>query len=216
MSRRSQDIPIRPRYGYADEAGGEDAASSSHKLQQRNNACGTPASYSEIPFLAQYAGPVPEHVLQDITPTAGKVPPPGSESYMNLDSGEDDDHDDDDGEEEDEEEPSNSNSKDSSNEPSKPSTNRPKSLQSSEYILPYFTPVSTSDQLRSISLRAGGRRRHEQHRRDASFRGPQSGVEAARRHGPQQLRADNALRADFTFPAITQRARGGRQCAERH
>ncbi|EDW68818.1 BLOC-1-related complex subunit 6 isoform X1 [Drosophila virilis] len=129
MSRRSQDIPIRPRYGYADEAGGEDAASSSHKQQQRNNACGTPASYSEIPFLAQYAGPVPEHVLQDITPTAGKVPPPGSESYMNLDSGEDDDHDDDDEEEEDEEEPSNSNSKDSSNEPSKP-TNRPKSLQS--------------------------------------------------------------------------------------
>ncbi|XP_064546191.1 BLOC-1-related complex subunit 6 [Drosophila montana] len=126
MSRRSQDIPIRPRYGYVDEAGGEDA-STSHKLQQRNNACGTPASYSEIPFLAQYAGPVPDHVLQDLTPTASKVPPPGNESYMNLDSGEDDDNDDDD--DEDEEDPSNSNSKDSSNEPSKP-TSRPKSLQS--------------------------------------------------------------------------------------
>ncbi|KAL7732737.1 hypothetical protein ACLKA6_005882 [Drosophila palustris] len=123
MSRRSQDIPIRPRYGYADEAEGEEAAASyNNKMQQRNN-CGTPASYSEIPFLAQYAGPVPDHVLQDITPTANKVPPIGSgnESYVNLDSGEDDD--------EEEEEQSNSNSKDSSGELSKPSS-RPKSLQS--------------------------------------------------------------------------------------
>jgi len=125
MSRRSQDIPIRPRYGYTDEAEGDEAAAShNNKMQQRNN-CGTPASYSEIPFLAQYAGPVPDHVLQDITPTANKVPPMDNESYVNLDSGEDDN------DEEEEEEQSNSNSKDSSGELSKPSS-RPKSLQSSE------------------------------------------------------------------------------------
>ncbi|XP_062131356.1 BLOC-1-related complex subunit 6 [Drosophila sulfurigaster albostrigata] len=130
MSRRSQDIPIRPRYGYTDEAEGEEAATNHNKVPQQRNNCGTPASYSEIPFLAQYAGPVPDHVLQDITPTAKKVPPLGSgnESYVNLDSGDDDNDDDDDDEDEDEE-PSNSNSKDSSGELSKPS-NRPKSLQS--------------------------------------------------------------------------------------
>ncbi|KAH8302271.1 hypothetical protein KR044_004778 [Drosophila immigrans] len=119
MSRRSQDIPIRPRYGYTDEADGDKPP------QQRNN-CGTPASYSEIPFLAQYAGPVPDHVLQDITPTAHKLPlGSGNESYVNLDS----DNDDDDDEDEEEEDPSNSNSKDSSGELSKPAS-RPKSLQS--------------------------------------------------------------------------------------
>lgn len=128
MSRRSQDIPIRPRYGYSEEADGEDASTSHNK--QRNNAC-TPASYSEIPFLAQYAGAVPEHVLQDLTPTAGKVPPAGSDSYMNLDSGEDENEEE---EEDEDEEPSNSNSKDSkdsSNELSKHS-GHPQTTQSSE------------------------------------------------------------------------------------
>ncbi|KAH8372514.1 hypothetical protein KR093_011846 [Drosophila rubida] len=131
MSRRSQDIPIRPRYGYTDEAEGDEAAAShNNKLPQQRN-CGTPASYSEIPFLAQYAGPVPDHVLQDITPTANKVPPGsnGNESYVNLDSGDDDNDDDDEDDDEEDEEPSNSNSKDSSAELSKRS-GRPKSLQS--------------------------------------------------------------------------------------
>lgn len=129
MSRRSQDIPIRPRYGYSEEADGEDATTS-HK--QRNNAC-TPASYSEIPFLAQYAGAVPDYVLQDLTPTAGKVPPAGNDSYTNLDSGEDENEEE---EEDEDEDPSNSNSKDSkdsSNELSKHSS-RPQATQSSECI----------------------------------------------------------------------------------
>ncbi|XP_032589204.1 BLOC-1-related complex subunit 6 [Drosophila mojavensis] len=127
MSRRSQDIPIRPRYGYSEEADGEDASTSHNK--QRSNAC-TPASYSEIPFLAQYAGAVPEHVLQDLTPTAGKVPPAGSDSYVNLDSGEDENEEE---EEDEDEDPSNSNSKDSkdsSNELSKHSS-QPQTTQSS-------------------------------------------------------------------------------------
>lgn len=132
MSRRSQDIPIRPRYGYSEEADGEDASTSHNK--QRSNAC-TPASYSEIPFLAQYAGAVPEHVLQDLTPTAGKVPPAGSDSYVNLDSGEDENEEE---EEDEDEDPSNSNSKDSkdsSNELSKHSS-QPQTTQSSKWLPP--------------------------------------------------------------------------------
>jgi len=82
----------------------------------------TPASsYTEIPFLAQYPGAVPEHVLQDLTPTAtGHAAIPGStktrpngEKYLNLDSGEDPDEEDDPLEEEDNSN-SNSNSKGSS------------------------------------------------------------------------------------------------------
>lgn len=133
MSRRSQDIPIRPRYGYADEGDGEESGmTGQNRAQSRSNCGATPASYSEIPFLAQYAGPVPEHVLQDITPTAGKPPTLGSESYVNLDSGEEenDDEDNDDDDEEEEEEQSNSNSKDSSGEATHKANSRPKSLQS--------------------------------------------------------------------------------------
>ncbi|EDW76860.1 uncharacterized protein Dwil_GK16433 [Drosophila willistoni] len=110
MSRRSQDIPIRPRYGYTeDEQAGEGVAQ-------------PPASsYTEIPFLAQYPGPVPEHVLQDITPTASRGPPHSQESYTNLDSGEE------------EEEESNSNSKDSSEDHAHAHKTRPKSQSSFPY-----------------------------------------------------------------------------------
>ncbi|XP_017066462.1 BLOC-1-related complex subunit 6 [Drosophila eugracilis] len=116
MSNRHQDIPIRPRYGYVNEESGQGEGAPA-----RSGA--TPASsYTEIPFLAQYPGAVPEHVLQDLTPTAaghpaisdnaGKVP--NGESYVNLDSGEDDDPAEEDDPEEEDNSNSNSNSKDSS------------------------------------------------------------------------------------------------------
>ncbi|XP_017841077.1 BLOC-1-related complex subunit 6 [Drosophila busckii] len=131
MSRRSQDIPIRPRYGYTTET--EEAAGDIHHnmSHQRGNNRVTPASYSEIPFLAQY----PHNVVQDITPTAVKLPPTdsGSESYVNLDSGEEDD----------DEDPSNSSSKDSSNELNR---GKPKSFQSK---LPYELDSNTNDATRS-------------------------------------------------------------------
>ncbi|KAH8234922.1 hypothetical protein KR032_005590 [Drosophila birchii] len=116
MSHRHQDIPIRPRYGYVDEESGPDS-------RQRSGGQTTPAaSYTEIPFLAQYPGAVPENVLQDLTPTAAPGNPlPGTttgESYVNLDSGAEDGEDEElDAEEEEEEEDNsntNSNSKDSS------------------------------------------------------------------------------------------------------
>ncbi|KAH8297714.1 hypothetical protein KR054_006510 [Drosophila jambulina] len=115
MSHRHQDIPIRPRYGYVDEENGPEN-------RQRPGAGGqsTPASsYTEIPFLAQYPGAVPENVLQDLTPTAEPANLPGTsgESYVNLDSAEDGEDEDLDPEEEEEEEDNsntNSNSKDSS------------------------------------------------------------------------------------------------------
>ncbi|BFF98428.1 BLOC-1-related complex subunit 6 [Drosophila madeirensis] len=107
MTRRSQDIPIRPRYGYTEEENEQG------EHMQRTNSATPASSYTEIPFLAQYPGAVPEHVLQDITPTAGNTNglpgQGGGESYVNLDSGEEEDQpegDDDD-----------SNSKDSSGEP---------------------------------------------------------------------------------------------------
>ncbi|KAH8303807.1 hypothetical protein KR018_008183 [Drosophila ironensis] len=113
MSHRHQDIPIRPRYGYGEEESGGERAGA------------TPASsYTEIPFLAQYPGPVPEHVLQDLTPTASGNPMSGGEgngeSYVNLDSGEEEEEAEDElrdpGEEEDNSN-TNSNSKDSSGDP---------------------------------------------------------------------------------------------------
>ncbi|KAH8349610.1 hypothetical protein KR084_002733 [Drosophila pseudotakahashii] len=118
MSHRHQDIPIRPRYGYVDE----EAAGQAEGAAGRS---GTGASYTEIPFLAQYPGAVPEHVLQDLTPTAAGHPGmgqpgntahkgPNGESYVNLDSGEDDAEEEDDPLEEEDNSNSNSNSKDSS------------------------------------------------------------------------------------------------------
>lgn len=157
MSRRSQDIPIRPRYGYAEEGDGEESSAVQNRAAQ--SRCGaTPASYSEIPFLAQYAGPVPEHVLQDITPTAGGKPPTlGSESYVNLDSGEEENDEDDDEDDDEEEEQSNSNSKDSSGEAThKAASGRPKSLQSCRCPLPpplySHLPIDANPLPSSISL----------------------------------------------------------------
>ncbi|XP_017057793.1 BLOC-1-related complex subunit 6 [Drosophila ficusphila] len=120
MSHRHQDIPIRPRYGLDEEANSQ--AEVSGPSSARSGA--TPASsYTEIPFLAQYPGAVPDHVLQDLTPTAvGNPAMPGSagrapngESYVNLDSGEDDEEaEENDPAEEEDNSNSNSNSKDSS------------------------------------------------------------------------------------------------------
>lgn len=118
MTHRHQDIPIRPRYGYVDEDSGQEN-------RQRSGGAGTAAgqttpasSYTEIPFLAQYPGAVPDSVLQDLTPTAGPGNPlPGTsgESYVNLDSGaEDGDEEELDPEEEEDNSNTNSNSKDSS------------------------------------------------------------------------------------------------------
>ncbi|XP_016934333.3 BLOC-1-related complex subunit 6 [Drosophila suzukii] len=119
MSHRHQDIPIRPRYGYVDEESGQAEGAAG-----RPGSGATPASsYTEIPFLAQYPGAVPEHVLQDLTPTAaghpvvpgkGTAKGPNGESYVNLDSGEDDPEEEDDPLAEEDNSNSNSNSKDSS------------------------------------------------------------------------------------------------------
>ncbi|EDX07036.1 GD11019 [Drosophila simulans] len=141
MSHRHQDIPIRPRYGYVAEESGpvEGAARSS-------GSGATPASsYTEIPFLAQYPGAVPEHVLQDLTPTAtGHAAIPGSaktrpngENYLNLDSGEDPDEEDDPLEEEDNSN-SNSNSKGSSGDMERPRLK-------AESTVPYELEGETSD-----------------------------------------------------------------------
>lgn len=116
MAHRHQDIPIRPRYGYVDEESGQERPATGGQA--------TPASsYTEIPFLAQYPGPVPEHVLQDLTPTAAGNPLPrgqgngaSGESYVNLYSGDEEDAEDDDPGDEDNSN-SNSNSKDSSGDP---------------------------------------------------------------------------------------------------
>ncbi|XP_069968158.1 BLOC-1-related complex subunit 6 isoform X2 [Bactrocera oleae] len=57
MSRRSQDIPIRPRYGIPDTTD-DDNISPIERTKQRTRKTPTsamePSSYSEIPFLAQY------------------------------------------------------------------------------------------------------------------------------------------------------------------
>ncbi|KAH8251447.1 hypothetical protein KR038_002866 [Drosophila bunnanda] len=119
MSHRHQDIPIRPRYGYVDEESGPDNRQRSGGGGVGTGGQTTPASsYSEIPFLAQYPGAVPESVLQDLTPTAGPgnaLPGTSGESYLNLDSGAEDGEDEElDPEEEEDNSNTNSNSKDSS------------------------------------------------------------------------------------------------------
>ncbi|XP_054731809.1 BLOC-1-related complex subunit 6 isoform X2 [Anastrepha obliqua] len=64
MSRKSQDIPIRPRYGIPDLGNDEnysEAERISYKTRKTSSSAMEPSSYSEIPFLAQY----PE--MQDTT-----------------------------------------------------------------------------------------------------------------------------------------------------
>lgn len=57
MSRRSQDIPIRPRYGISDITN-DDSSSTAERTKQKTRktppSAMEPSSYSEIPFLAQY------------------------------------------------------------------------------------------------------------------------------------------------------------------
>ncbi|XP_075161680.1 BLOC-1 related complex subunit 6 [Haematobia irritans] len=110
MARRVQDIPIRPRYGLPDSANGEEPHDSS---RSRKTSSSEMSSYKEIPFLAQYAGAVPDNVLNDLTPTAPESSRDGS------------------GEEDDEDENSKSSSCDNSNKTPK----RPQSLLSD--AIPY-------------------------------------------------------------------------------
>lgn len=118
MSRRAQDIPIRPRYGLTEEEIEEERAkreeSSSRKASTNSNS-DVASSYKEIPFLAQYAGAVPDGVLNDLTPTASRPMSGRSESL----------------DEEDEEDNSKSSSCDNSNKTPK----RPQSLISD--AIPY-------------------------------------------------------------------------------
>uniref|UniRef100_A0A1B0AVP7 BLOC-1-related complex subunit 6 C-terminal helix domain-containing protein n=1 Tax=Glossina palpalis gambiensis TaxID=67801 RepID=A0A1B0AVP7_9MUSC len=87
MSRRSQDIPIRPRYGLPQEQG-EGDNESVNKIRKTSVASSeVGSSYKEIPFLAQYAGSVPDSVLNDTTPT---VPRPTIGREESLEDEEDD------------------------------------------------------------------------------------------------------------------------------
>lgn len=96
MSRRTQDIPIRPRYGLTDEEIEEERVQrEEERTAQRTRKTSTTSntdvatSYKEIPFLAQYAGAVPDSVLNDLTPTATKPTPGRDESIEDDDEEED-------------------------------------------------------------------------------------------------------------------------------
>lgn len=95
MSRRTQDIPIRPRYGLTDEEieeeriNREEAANARTRKTSTTSNSEVASSYKEIPFLAQYAGPVPDSVLSDLTPTATK-PTPGRVESMEDEEEEED------------------------------------------------------------------------------------------------------------------------------
>lgn len=57
MSRRSQDIPIRPRYGIPDITDDNNYSPKErpkHRTRKTPPSAMEPSSYSEIPFLAQY------------------------------------------------------------------------------------------------------------------------------------------------------------------
>lgn len=88
MSRRTQDIPIRPRYGLTDEEIEEERAKSASTRSRKtstNSNSDVASSYKEIPFLAQYAGAVPDSVANDLTPTACKSLPARDESLDDED-----------------------------------------------------------------------------------------------------------------------------------
>lgn len=133
MSRRTQDIPIRPRYGLTDEEIEEERASREEAVTSRSRKTSTnsdvTSSYKEIPFLAQYVGAVPDNIVNDLTPTAGR--------QMHGREGSIDD-------EEDEEDNSKSSSCDNSNKTPK----RPQSFLSD--AIPYELEGSenTDDQMR--------------------------------------------------------------------
>lgn len=133
MSRRTQDIPIRPRYGLTDEEIEEERVSREEANTSRSRKTSTnsdvTSSYKEIPFLAQYVGTVPESALNDLTPTISKQMPGREESLED---------------EEDEEDNSKSSSCDNSNKTPK----RPQSLLSD--AIPYELEGSDNadDQMR--------------------------------------------------------------------
>ncbi|TMW43198.1 hypothetical protein DOY81_011722, partial [Sarcophaga bullata] len=93
MSRRTQDIPIRPRYGLTDEEIEEERASREEAITSRSRKTSTnsdvTSSYKEIPFLAQYVGVVPESVLNDLTPTTSRQMPGREESLEDEEDEED-------------------------------------------------------------------------------------------------------------------------------
>lgn len=126
MSRRVQDIPIRPRYGLTDNPDNtnDDTMSASNtdtpQIRTRKTSSSNSevaSSYKEIPFLAQYAGAVPDSVLNDLTPT-------GSGPLVARDESVEDEEDDDD-----------ENSKSSSCDNSNKTPKRPQSLLSD--AIPY-------------------------------------------------------------------------------
>lgn len=93
MSRRTQDIPIRPRYGLTEEELQteieEEKSIKTRKTSMSNSDMSS--SYKEIPFLAQFAGPIPDSVLNDLTPTANQPENPNAEPKdCSFDDGEDD------------------------------------------------------------------------------------------------------------------------------
>ncbi|CAD7006499.1 unnamed protein product [Ceratitis capitata] len=130
MSRKSQDIPIRPRYGIPDLAN-EDNNTEMEKPKQkpRKSSSSTmePSSYSEIPFLAQYPDMVSER--RDFSPKH-VVSPEERRDIIDEPDVEDDDEED------------NSNSKDSSYEENK-TPRRPNSLQC-DSSFPYELEGATS------------------------------------------------------------------------
>lgn len=142
MARRVQDIPIRPRYGLPDVPDGEDSSETrTRKTSSSNNS--DVSSYKEIPFLAQYAGPVPDSVLNDLTPTA-QAPP-----LIDDESVEDDD-----------DENSKSSSCDNSNKtPKRPqsllSDAIPYELEGTEGQMRHFVAENLEERLRLASPQTG-------------------------------------------------------------
>ncbi|XP_037937989.1 BLOC-1-related complex subunit 6 [Teleopsis dalmanni] len=125
MSRHTQDIPIRPRYGIDELVENESASAVPIKTRKTSTSEKMASSYSEIPFLAQYPGAVPDYALNDVTPTETKNVMDREESIED-ESGDDDD-----------------NSKGSSCGDNNKNPKRPNSLQCDSSV-PYELESSTS------------------------------------------------------------------------
>ncbi|XP_073841864.1 BLOC-1-related complex subunit 6-like isoform X1 [Musca autumnalis] len=148
MARRVQDIPIRPRYGLPPEAtDGDETTTETVKSRKTSTSNSDVSSYKEIPFLAQYAGPVPDSVLNDLTPTATN-PTQDDESVEDEDDDEE-------------------NSKSSSYDNSSKTPKRPQSLlsdvipyelegtENSEGQMRHFVAENLEEKLRLASPQAG-------------------------------------------------------------
>ncbi|XP_036337781.1 BLOC-1-related complex subunit 6 [Rhagoletis pomonella] len=131
MSRKSQDIPIRPRYGIPELTNDENDSEVERTKQKTRKASSSTmeaSSYSEIPFLARY--PDMDASAADVmatTRTAEKIEGESSIEEHYVDDDEDED---------------NSNSKDSSYEDSK-TPRRPNSLHC-DSTFPYELEGATS------------------------------------------------------------------------